>query len=293
MICSITQLLRVFGSSQELFRTIDAASLRRKKSGELWYCVGGSGVIFNLEEDGRRYLLKCYTSKSRYCRAIYGDKLLEDELYIPSEHGGLWLDVVVDSWREGSTLTAAIEDAVAADNRDKLQLLSQRFDRLALELLSAEWAHGDITCDNIIVSDSLELHLIDFDGSFLPCFAGRRSLEIGTQAFQHPLRDEEHFDRTIDDYSLALISTALAHLAFEPSIYPDFGSRDALLYDPAEAVEGRCELLHHALRSFAQRGDLFAYAVGGLLQSRSVELPELYPLLRYKVEGLHEAAKPT
>lgn len=62
---------------------------------------------------------------------------------------------------------------------------------------------------------------------FLPVFAGEKSPELGTAAYQHPGRTAEDFDASIDDYSIATISTTLHALALEPDCSPaTTGERD-------------------------------------------------------------------
>lgn len=48
-----------------------------------------------------------------------------------------------------------------------------RFDRLGLWLLEADFAHGDLKQDNLIVMPDGSLRLIDYDGVYLPSLAGK------------------------------------------------------------------------------------------------------------------------
>lgn len=47
-----------------------------------------------------------------------------------------------------------------------------RFDRLGLWLLEADFAHGDLKQDNLIVMPDGSLRLIDYDGVYLPSLGG-------------------------------------------------------------------------------------------------------------------------
>lgn len=293
MIFSVIQIVRALSGEQPLFRTLRPVELRRNDDGTLRYRVGNSAVVVSAKIDGRWHSLKCYTCPSERRGAIYGDRLLTDELMIPSESEVQWVDVSVNEWIEGCSLNQAIQRLCADDDRGALRELSQSFDRFALELLAEPWAHGDITCDNIILAPDGSLHLIDFDGSFLPKFSGLESTELGTEAFQHPSRTTSHFDRTLDDYPLTLISTALSTLALEPSLALESTSREGLLYTPSQCVAGSSTTLRSSLEILSRNGEPFAYAIATMLGSPTLALPNLYTILRYKVKGVHPMAKPT
>lgn len=88
--------------------------------------------------------------------------------------------------------------------------ISRAFDELALEVLSAEYAHGDISPDNIvIVGDAMRL--IDLDTRWEEAMSHAYST-IGTPRFTH--RHKAFLrNKHIDDFSIATLSTLLAALA--------------------------------------------------------------------------------
>ncbi len=290
----IVQIVRAVDNPAPIFRTLGAVVLRRDEGGRLFYRVGNSALILCAQVAGCTKLLKCYTSASSYRQGIYGERLLLAELCVPSLFGEPnWVDVVVEDWVEGVTLKQYIERLVLSSDRAALRQLSARFDRLALELLSSESAHGDITCENIIVDSDGELHLIDFDASYLPLFEGCVSEGLGTEAYQHPARTADIFDRTIDDFPLALISTALSFIALDITALERFDVADGILFRPAEIVAGCSVALGEALSLFNTSGMFFAYVVACQLLSNLPALPELMSLMRLKVEGIHPQARPT
>lgn len=256
--------------------------------------MGNSAIIFCALIGGKWCSLKCYTWAEARLKTIYGDRFLEGELVVPTCQGKeKHVDIVVSPWIEGVTLDRYIDSLVEKNDIEKLNSLSARFDRMALDLLQRDVAHGDITCENIIVDECGQLHLIDFDASYTPLIAETTSSELGTAAYQHPLRTTKDFDHTIDDYSLALISTALSAIALDPTLYNLYKSEDGLLYNPNEATTRRSEPLAKTFELFARHGKPFAYAIAQQLTLTSVALPNLARLMHCKVEGVHCAAVPT
>ncbi len=295
MLTSIIQILRAANSDTPKFRTLQGVELITKESGEPITFVGNSALLLCAMIDGERHALKCYTSSSSRRKSIYGKKLLEAELYVPSlRDKELWVDVVVEPWIEGSTLKEHLEELLQQGDQAALKALSQRFDELALTMLDCEEAHGDLTSENIIVeSGSGELRPIDFDARYLPQFASQQSEELGTEAFQHPSRTLNHFSRSADDYSIALISTALAVAALDASQYRQMEISEGMLFRPQEMVAGTSKNLETALTLLAHNGAAASYAIAQLLGSTQVELDDLQPLLRFKQEGIHPSTLPT
>lgn len=88
--------------------------------------------------------------------------------------------------------------------------ISRAFDQLALEVLSAEYAHGDISPDNIIIVGEA-MRLIDLDTRWEEAMSQAYST-IGTPRFTH--RHKEFLrNKHIDDFAIATLSTLLAALA--------------------------------------------------------------------------------
>ncbi len=290
----IIQILRTIRGGEPLLRTLPPLTLRRNERGEVIYSVGNSALLLTIWHNEMWCSLKCYTTPSPRRKAIYGERLLPAELYVICEDGsGEWIDLLIEPWREGITLAQYIDKAAGEHDRVTLCELSTRFDAFALELLAQEWAHGDITCDNIIVDGNLELHLIDFDALFLPSLSHLQSTELGTKGFQHPARSVDDYNRNLDDYPLTLISTALALLSKDPSLHTPCNEYDGLLFSPSEILAGRSHLYTHAMELFAKECDPLPYNIARMLQSRTLAIAELYPILRLKVEGIPQEISPS
>lgn len=97
-------------------------------------------------------------------------------------------------------------------------------------MLSQEFAHGDLKPNNIIVREDGQLVLVDYDGMFVPAMRGQKSRELGSVDYRHPLRAEDVFNGSIDNFSIASIAFSLKAISLKPELLNDFGAEDRLLF---------------------------------------------------------------
>lgn len=258
----------------------DAPVFERDLYGELAFRAGNAAAVFRFLRDGRWRLLKLYIRPNPYLREIYEYvelvqregrtgasilprvRLLRDELFVLSPSGSSgWVDVVEGEWIEGVTLasfdvrsdfatglTAPVCKVCAQSTNHSIAVASDKaskqkaaLEELFHELRDAEWAHGDLKPENIIVSRSgkelspnssrsgttttseFRMTLIDCDAMWIPSFGehtddhpcGRPAVELGTspwsvRATQAALRQTQEyasvpFDKSIDDYPMERI----------------------------------------------------------------------------------------
>ena len=261
---TLRQYLLALLDSRGLTRTLGEIDVCRDEQGRPCFSAGNSAAVFRIRLGGRIRSLRCYLRPMRHLKEIYGQRLLEKELYLhTSPETGVWVDTVLGDWIEGSTLHETVAQAAALRDRESLQILVRLFDRLALALVTDDRAHGDLKPENIIVGDDGTLCPIDFDASYLPAFAGEISPELGTAAYQHPARTAADFDERIDDYPAALISTALHALAENPTLWDRYGSSDGLLYTPQRIASDPA--YRETLALFEKRGMAVQYRIAQLL----------------------------
>lgn len=274
---TLRQYLTTLADTHGLTKTLGGMEVCRDSRGRMCYTVGNSAIVFRVRHEGRIRSLRCYMHPPRHLAEIYGERLLPQELYLyDSPRSGVWVDVVLGDWIEGTTLHEAVAEAAAAEDTARLRQLAAAFDRLATGLTSDDWAHGDLKPENIVVDPSGRLHLIDLDAMYLPAFAGEASPELGTAAFQHPARTIRDFNASLDDYPAALISTALHALALDPALYVRYPDADGLLFSPQQIRTD--EALREAIALFEGKGLAVQYRIARLLYAptpRLFGLPEL------------------
>ena len=275
---TLRQYLLTLTDSHGLTRTLGEVELCRDGQGRPLYSIGNSAVVFRIRRDGRIRSLRCYLRRMRHLREIYGDGVLEKELYLyTSSETGVWVDAILGDWIDGATLHEAVAEAALARDTAKLRSLAESFDALAAGMVADDRAHGDLKPANIIVDRDRQLHPIDFDAAFLPAFAGETSPELGTAAYQHPARTAADFNERLDDYPAALISTALHALAEEPTLWERYGTADGLLFSPGK-IPGD-PAYREVLGLFERRGKAVQYRVAQLLCSPTLQLFGLAELL--------------
>ena len=219
--------------------------------GEPYRSSGAFAVVFKMRDPrtGQLYALKCFTEEQEGRAEAY--RKIEEELEVAGTtyftsmryyERELFVDSSVSSesefpvllmdWVEGSTMELYIRkhyhDSYA------MEMLCYRFCRLAAYLRSQPFAHGDVKPDNIMVSDTGTLTLIDYDGMFVPSMQGESSPTLGTEEFRHPLRTPELFDATIDDFALASIALSLRAIALDSQLLDQYGAPDRLLFSASD-----------------------------------------------------------
>ena len=251
------------------------------------YFTGNASVIFTVMWQERKRVLKCYTRHNPYLKEIYGKEFFPAELCVSDIMGRrYWIDCLLVDYIEGVTLHEKLCQPLTSA---ELQSLATAFDTMACRLLEKEYAHGDLKPENIIVGPDGTMRAIDWDAAFVPSFKGRVAQEIGTAAYQHPLRNTELFDKHIDDYSIAYLSTMLHAYAAQPDMaqyyvvnhHPQQHPRDIyrtrLSYRYVGQPSAKADWLDAVLDMFSVRCMARQYHIARMLRDNT---PQLFSLKR-------------
>lgn len=120
------------------------------------------------------------------------------------------------------------------DLAHKLDELCKKRDSVAIGKIVDEWvallhvlrqahiAHGDLSGGNVMVRPDGKLVLVDYDGVYLPDFAGRSAIVLGQPNFQHPDFGKRPFDEWMDEFSALVIYTSLLALQTKPQLWDKY-----------------------------------------------------------------------
>jgi serine/threonine protein kinase len=208
---------------------------------------GNFAVVFKMTDGKKNYAVKCFTKAQDGRDSAY--RLISEELqkiqspyilkvrYLDKE---LFVDttqteetefpVLLMDWVEGQTLSSFLQNI--ANNYDEdysfwseeeektalfeLKCLPYNFIRAASWLIKQPFAHGDIKPDNIIIKPDGTCVLVDYDGMYVPAMQGMKMQCMGTPNFRYPLINDQRFDKSLDNYSIAIIALSLRAFALEP-----------------------------------------------------------------------------
>jgi hypothetical protein len=200
---------------------------------------------------GHRYAVKCFTREvphqlQRY--VIIGQRLRElrpwwatDFQFLPD---GIQVDtrrypILRMDWVSGLTLTRWIDKNI--DKPAAVGSLAQRFDELINDLAASDMAHGDLQDGNLLVADNGRLHLVDYDGMYVPGLDGLPAGEVGHPDYQPPGRSQADYGPAMDRFSAWLISLSLRMLAADPALWDQLnpGHDEYLLLNRSDLADMR------------------------------------------------------
>jgi len=127
--------------------------------------------------------------------------------------------VIEMEWIEGMTLFDKVNELCGKRDRVALQRIGQQWLELLQKMRQAHIAHGDLAAANVMVRPDGNLVLIDYDGVYIPEFAGRKQMVSGQADYQHPQMSHRRFAEGMDDFSALVIYTALLALAISPELW--------------------------------------------------------------------------
>ena len=286
-----------------LFRSIEIEEVCRDIYGEIELRSGNSAAVFRIrtkDSKDRIMCLRCFRKGNPHLTAVYrylsqcGSALIsqcryyEQEMCVASLSDAKfrYYDVALSPWVAGRTLWQCIVSAARHNDKDELERLALIFDGMCSQLLAEEWAHGDLKPENIIITPSSEARLIDYDAAYVPESGFDSTPEIGTPAYQHPLRTTDMYDKHIDDYPMMLLSANLHLIAAAPSLMTE--GRENLPLDAQEIFGGDRTMLEEALRIFSETADARCYRLCRMLLSRTPYIENLKEFFTAAPENRNE-----
>lgn len=218
---------------------IKRGTFSRLKNGEPQVYVGGFSIVFPVDVDGSKWAFRCWhvsvaDSKKRY--SLISDAIQNAQLpffcsFEYTENGllvnGESLPITKMRWVDGMTL----KDYICTHYQDsnKIRNLAQSFLKMGSCLHERRIAHGDLQHGNILVSESGQLYLVDYDSMFVPSMGSDfPDIIIGLIDYQHPSRKKNRLSsEKLDYFSELIIYTSLLGIAERPEFVISYNVEDS------------------------------------------------------------------
>ncbi len=228
---------------------------------------GRFAVVFRVADtEGFQWAVRCFTSPpqdeviprtDRY-RLIAARVSELGDVFVPFKYfgqgvrvGSEWYPIVAMRWASGETLGKFTDRNL--HDPDALRMLAGSLSSLLKRLEDAGIAHGDWQHDNLLVSKSgKHVTLVDYDGMFVPEFAGLVADELGHPNYQHPARTPIDFGPGMDRFACLVMQSALLGLAHDPTLWSRFSDGESLLFKKIDLQEPSVSPVFRALREIAE-----------------------------------------
>lgn len=136
------------------------------------------------------------------------------------EFNGNTYPIIIMDWCKGRPLKEFITDCIDDGNVEEILEVARKFLELTIELDKLGISHGDLQHDNIIITESGEIKLVDYDSMYVPALAGCKDIILGKEGYQHPLRfQNEILQPYIDRFSELMIFLTLYLIGHKPELW--------------------------------------------------------------------------
>ncbi len=206
-----------------------------------WGVQGGFAVVYKFRtQSGKLRALRCFLvqmtpdTQFRYERIgsyftahapdiTVGFKYYDPGILLKEQVGGQLQNktypVIEMEWIEGVTLVDYIHNLCVKRDRVGLEDVANQWLAIMGTLRAANISHGDLAGVNVMVRNNGRLVLVDYDGVYIPDFAGLPQIVLGQSDYQHPQMNLRPFNEHTDDFSALVIYAALAVLKTQPELW--------------------------------------------------------------------------
>ena len=207
--------------------------------GRLVFYTGGYTVVVPCIVNNEKWAFRCWhvpikNTNERY--SIISSALQNTNLpYFCSfdyiEKGllvnGKTLPITKMKWVDGQNLKSYI--CSHYQESKKMKSLAKKFLDMIINLHENNFAHGDLQHGNIIVSDTEQLFLVDYDSIYVPEMSDSfHDVINGLIDYQHPSRKNNTFSSPkLDYFSELIIYTSLLAIAYKPEFVQEYQIEDS------------------------------------------------------------------
>ncbi len=207
-----------------------SASFERMAMGLPKMISGNFASVFPMTSaSGHQYAVKCFTREASHQMQRYmligaylgkvqpwwatDFQFIPNGIRVESSH----YPILRMNWVSGLTLVRWISDSI--NQPAAIAGLALRFDDMVRDLAAGGMAHGDLQAGNLLVAGNGALHLVDYDGMYVPGLEGLPAGEVGHPDYQPPGRCLADYGPGMDRFSAWLISLSLKILAADPELW--------------------------------------------------------------------------
>lgn len=210
-----------------------------------WGIEGGFAVVYKFRiKSGQLRALRCFRvpmkpdTQFRYerigpyfqahARDITATFKYHDTGILVKEQGkqSQTYPVIEMDWIDGVTLLEKVDELCKIRERTALKNLREQWLSILKTMQSAQIAHGDLAGLNVMVKANGQMVLVDYDGVYIPDFAGLPQIVLGQIDYQHPQMNQRPFNEHMDDFSALVIYTALLALEVQPELWHKYVKRN-------------------------------------------------------------------
>jgi hypothetical protein len=131
--------------------------------------------------------------------------------------------LVTMDWVKGDTLFDWLQQRANANDGRAIGIISDKWRDVIGGLKRAQIAHGDLQDRNVMITDTSEIKLVDYDGMCVPKLIGRKNEELGVPPYQHPQRcPDTQLSLSLDNFSSIFIYVGLKALSVDPRLWQEF-----------------------------------------------------------------------
>jgi len=229
-------------ASIETPQLIKARALRNgrlvTKNGKILRYAGGFCIVFPyVLSSGRKVAVRCWTAEvpdaEQRCAQI-SKRLRESALpyFVGFDYIGEGIatslgvfPVIIMDWVDAAPLKVYLRNHI--DDTTRIKKLADEFYNMVGTLHKAGFSHGDLQHGNIMVSDSGQIILVDYDSMFVPGLEGLKDEIKGLPGYQHPGRRKmKDLSPKADYFSELIIYTSLLALSKHPALWTELEIED-------------------------------------------------------------------
>lgn len=229
---------------------LDGFSTEEGIVGPLSYS-GGFCIVYPITDGSSKYALRLWHTEiegikdrikkiSKYLATknlpyFVDFQYVDAALRVPSINGiAQVVDAIRMQWINGLNLVEYINSVITdpllspVEKKQKLYKLADSFAQMVSDLHENNISHGDLQHGNIIITDSGDIKLVDYDSVYVPTFTDEKQVTSGLSSYQHPCRKGSGRKASPEDdyFSELVICLSILCIADDFSLWVPFDERN-------------------------------------------------------------------